>query len=272
MTTSIHVRDLSGGTGLELRPGRVVIAGFTGRDHAAVEAHIDELRELGVPVPERTPTFYEVDPSLLTTADRIEVSGSFTSGEVEPVLIVHNGARYLTVGSDHTDRDVERSSIEASKRACPKAIGREVLPLASLATWDDLELSSWAGGAPGRYQEGRLAQLLPLESIVASLGEAVAGRPATAWSALLRARAIENQAFVIGCNAAGVNHGVELGGHSAIIDPWGEAVAEAGAEPTRLDAVIDPSAAADARADFPALRDRVWASPPSSIKVTEGAP
>lgn len=77
------------------------------------------------------------------------------------------------------------------------------------------------------------------------------------WSTLLRARAVENQAFVIGCNAAGVNGGVALGGFSVVIDPWGEVVAEADATPRRLDATVDFAVAAQARATFPALRDRV---------------
>lgn len=77
------------------------------------------------------------------------------------------------------------------------------------------------------------------------------------WRALLRARAIENQAFVIGCNAAGANGGVELGGHSAVIDPLGEVLAEAVAEPTTLRTKIDLEAVRTTRADFPALRDRV---------------
>jgi hypothetical protein len=62
------------------------------------------LRALGVATPERTPAFYRVDPGLLTTATRIGVEGTFTSGEVEPVLIVHQGRLLLSVGSDHTDR------------------------------------------------------------------------------------------------------------------------------------------------------------------------
>jgi len=49
------------------------------------------------------------------------------------------------------------------------------------------------------------------------------------WQTLIRARAIENQIFVAACNEAGVDgHDQQLGGHSAIIDPWGEILAEAG--------------------------------------------
>ncbi|MPZ87122.1 MAG: carbon-nitrogen family hydrolase [Nitriliruptorales bacterium] len=91
------------------------------------------------------------------------------------------------------------------------------------------------------------------------------------WQALLRARAIENQAFVVGCNAAGRNGGVELGGASAIIDPWGEAVAQAGPGPTVLEAAIDLSAPSRARSDFPALRDRVLPRPTLAGAITSEA-
>lgn len=77
------------------------------------------------------------------------------------------------------------------------------------------------------------------------------------WSALLRARAIEDQAYVIGCNAAGTNHGVAIAGRSAVIDPAGVTVAMAGAAPTTLGAVIDLDVVGVARRGFPALRDRV---------------
>lgn len=81
------------------------------------------------------------------------------------------------------------------------------------------------------------------------------------WAALLRARAIENQAYVVGCNAAGIDHGVALAGHSCVIDPWGELVAESGEAPGRLDAVVDPERVTAARASFPALADRRWSLP-----------
>jgi len=76
------------------------------------------------------------------------------------------------------------------------------------------------------------------------------------WSLLNRARAIENQMFVIACNAAGSHAGVPQGGHSMVVDPWGRVVAEAGSEPTVLTAEIDVSEVAKTRAEFPVLADR----------------
>jgi predicted amidohydrolase len=60
------------------------------------------------------------------------------------------------------------------------------------------------------------------------------------WHTLLRARAIENQCFVLAPNQTGVHaNGRETYGHSLIIDPWGTVLADAGTEPGWVSAVID---------------------------------
>ena len=59
------------------------------------------------------------------------------------------------------------------------------------------------------------------------------------WRILLRARAVENQLFVVGCNRAGVDADGEFGGHSAAIDPWGRVLVEGGSEPELLMATLD---------------------------------
>jgi predicted amidohydrolase len=76
------------------------------------------------------------------------------------------------------------------------------------------------------------------------------------WSTLLRARAIENQAYVVGVNRVGIADGLEYAGDSAVFDPWGEALVQAAGAPTVLLAELDPAVVADARAKFPVLRDR----------------
>jgi predicted amidohydrolase len=76
------------------------------------------------------------------------------------------------------------------------------------------------------------------------------------WSTLLRARAIENQAYVLGVNRVGEGGGLTYSGQSVIVDPWGEALLEASGQEAVLAADIDPARVADARATFPPLRDR----------------
>ncbi|MGO0577374.1 carbon-nitrogen family hydrolase [Ornithinimicrobium panacihumi] len=77
-----------------------------------------------------------------------------------------------------------------------------------------------------------------------------------AWRLLLRARAVENQCFVVACNTAGTHAGQQMGGFSVVIDPWGTVLAEAGTEQEVLSVQIDPGAVAEARERFPVLADR----------------
>ncbi|GAA5185270.1 hypothetical protein GCM10023322_28740 [Rugosimonospora acidiphila] len=160
---SFQFRVASTDRSLSVPVRRVLVAGFTGRDSSGVQAHIDELRELGVPVPDRVPILMPLPAELLTTGDGIEVGGDFTSGEVEAVIVVQEGRRWLTVGSDHTDRELERHSISGSKAACPKIVADTVIPLDGVPDLDAIELASWADGEP--YQRGTLAEILPFAEI-----------------------------------------------------------------------------------------------------------
>ncbi|NIH86584.1 DUF2848 family protein [Amycolatopsis granulosa] len=162
---------IAGGGDVLLTPTDLTIAGYTGRDQAAVRHHIAELAAIGVPEPETVPAFFDLDPGLLTCAAEVTVSGPSTSGEVEPVLIVTGGHHYLTVGSDHTDRALERQSIAGSKAACPKPVARSVIDLGadpSALPWDDIVARSWVDHEP--YQEGTLAGLLPAVDVLESRG------------------------------------------------------------------------------------------------------
>ncbi|HZS90783.1 MAG TPA: carbon-nitrogen family hydrolase [Chloroflexota bacterium] len=76
------------------------------------------------------------------------------------------------------------------------------------------------------------------------------------WKTLTRARAIENQCFFVAANAAGTQGRYHFCGHSAVIDPWGQSVAEAGEEATVLTATVDLDEVAATRERFPALKDR----------------
>ncbi|MEV2210756.1 carbon-nitrogen family hydrolase [Streptomyces sp. NPDC050997] len=77
------------------------------------------------------------------------------------------------------------------------------------------------------------------------------------WTLLAQARAVENQAFVLACGTAGTHAGVPQAGHSIVVDPWGEVLAEAGADEEILTVDFDPGKVATTREQFPALKDRV---------------
>ncbi|MGI6358769.1 MAG: carbon-nitrogen family hydrolase [Bacillota bacterium] len=76
------------------------------------------------------------------------------------------------------------------------------------------------------------------------------------WRTLLRARAIENQFFVLACNRVGQDNNNTFFGHSMVIDPWGEILLEGDDREQVLDCEIDLSTVASTRERLPALRDR----------------
>jgi predicted amidohydrolase len=76
------------------------------------------------------------------------------------------------------------------------------------------------------------------------------------WQTLLRARAIENLAYVAGVNRVGDGDGFHYAGDSALVSPWGETLAGGAESETVFVADVDPAAVKDARTKFPALRDR----------------
>ncbi|PLR97503.1 carbon-nitrogen family hydrolase [Bacillus sp. T33-2] len=76
------------------------------------------------------------------------------------------------------------------------------------------------------------------------------------WRALLMARAIENQCYIVACNRAGSDPNNQFAGHSIIIDPWGEIIAEAGGQPEILLAEIDLDRVGEVRNTIPVFADR----------------
>jgi hypothetical protein len=148
---------------------RLIIAGWTGRDAAAVEKHIRELEAIGVPRPKRTPIFYRGAASLLTTADTIEVLGDASSGEVECVVYAFDDGLWVGLGSDHTDRKAETIGVSLSKQMCAKPVSPRIWRHADVAPhWDRLVLRSFVrvGGERRLYQEGPVAGMRPPPELI----------------------------------------------------------------------------------------------------------
>jgi Protein of unknown function (DUF2848) len=139
-----------------------VIAGWTGRDPVALEAHIAELETLGVRRPATVPIFYRVAASRLSTRDAIEVLGTTSSGEVEFVLYQKGGRLWVGLGSDHTDREAETVGVSLSKQMCDKPIADEFWAYDDVAGhWDELRLRATivSDGVRALYQEGAITAM-----------------------------------------------------------------------------------------------------------------
>ena len=101
--------------------------------------------------------------------------GSQTSGEAEPVLLQHHGRLYVAAGSDHTDRELEKSSFTFAKQVCPSPLSREVWPYEEVREqWDQVILRGAARERPD-YQRGTLGDLLRPEQLLALVQERLGG-------------------------------------------------------------------------------------------------
>jgi len=147
----------------------LVIAGWTGRNVAALEAHIKELEAIGVKRPKSVPIFYRVAYSLMTTGPAIEVMADKSSGEVEFVLYALNDGLWLGVGSDHTDRKAETVGVTLSKQLCAKPVGATLWRYDEVKPhWDKLKLRSFVpdGGKRRLYQEGPVTNMRSPEELI----------------------------------------------------------------------------------------------------------
>ena len=148
---------------------RLVIAGWTGRNVVALEAHIKELEAIGVKRPKTVPIFYRVACSTLTTATFIEVMADKSSGEVEFVLFALEDGLWLGVGSDHTDRKAETIGVTLSKQLCAKPVGLTLWRYDEVKPhWDKLMLRSFVpdGGRRRLYQEGPVTNMRSPEELI----------------------------------------------------------------------------------------------------------
>lgn len=151
---------------------KIVNAGYTGRNQAAVQKHIDELREIGVPAPEKIPTYYPKAAALLTTDDGFDAVDEENTGEVEYVLLIDKDQIYVGVGSDHTDRALEKTNIPKAKQMCPNFISKHVWKYEDVKEqWDKMELRSWIGKEKQLFQETTLDAFMQPEELMRRVKE-----------------------------------------------------------------------------------------------------
>lgn len=148
----------------------LIVAGWAGRDIAAIEHHIEELAAIGVPRPTSVPLYYRIADNQLTQAERVQAVGGDSSGEVETFVFAANGEMYVSIASDHTDRKLETVSVAMSKQVCVKPVATSAWRLADVADyWDELVIRSYIveNGAEVLYQEGPLASLRTPQDLIA---------------------------------------------------------------------------------------------------------
>ena len=151
-------------------PAMLIVAGWTGRDEAALRHHIEELAAIGVPRPSSVPVFYR-NSREQHHADRPARSARAGHlGEVEPVIVALSDGLWIGLGSDHTDRKAETMGIALSKQLCGKVMGPALWRFDEIsAHWDQIMIRSHAtiAGARVLYQEGPLAAMRHPDDLIA---------------------------------------------------------------------------------------------------------
>jgi hypothetical protein len=152
--------------------------GRTSRNPEDIIKHLEELRAEGINVSSDIPSYNPKIRDRITTAGSIEaLPNSKTSGEVEYVLLFTSDKDfYVTVGSDHTDRELEKTSVVLSKQICLNVISEKVWLYEDVKEhWDELVLRAWVkeNGEKKLYQEGKLAGMLRPEELIEKVRERV---------------------------------------------------------------------------------------------------
>jgi hypothetical protein len=184
---AVEMRELTfecvSSAGIETRTltaDQLVLAGWTGRDAALVQHHVDELKEHGVSPPSAVPMFYRCGVDLVTQTERLQVVGPDTSGEVEYVLLSFPDGLWVTVGSDQTDRKQEGAiGVAMSKQLGGKVLATTAWKLDEVRSgWDAITIKAWAmiDGARVLYQDATLGDILEPETLIAGYPGSVDGK------------------------------------------------------------------------------------------------
>lgn len=159
-----------------VEPKHCVMVGFAGRSIEKTMEHVRELEAAGVPAPKSVPAIYSCTTAMLTQDDKIQVNGNNSSGELEFLLLKHQGTLFIGICSDHTDRSMEGYSVVKSKAVCEKPIGKDVWRYEDVKDhWDGLRMKSWQvapdGNTEDPYQDGQANEILEVEKLMEAVSK-----------------------------------------------------------------------------------------------------
>jgi hypothetical protein len=180
MTVDIEIEHADGKT--EKRSvtlDRMYNFGSATRNPEDAVAHQEEVAKVGVGIAFDIPAprVYPISPHNLVTDGEVFIHNAETSGEVEIVILHDGGELFIGVGSDHTDRQLERTSIVWSKQAYPNVLAPRLWPIADLRDhWDDLVLRSWVDGRS--YQDVGVNIFMHPDEMLAKLADRIPDLPA----------------------------------------------------------------------------------------------
>lgn len=156
---------------------RMYNLGSATREPSVAVQHQEEVARAGIRIAYHIPAprIYPIDTFALTTGDSVGVQGPRTSGEVEIVLVMADRL-YVGVGSDHTERDLERASIVWSKQNSPNVLAPVLWDFEEIADhWDQCVIRSWVDGRA--YQDVSVSAFLAPHDVLRIMRERVTRLP-----------------------------------------------------------------------------------------------
>jgi 4-hydroxyphenylacetate 3-monooxygenase len=162
MEITVRIEEAAGARTVRVPIAAMYNLGSATRRAEAAVPHQQEVARSGINIAFDIPPprIYPIATHALVTGGLVEVFGAHSSGEVEIVVLAAEGRVFVGVGSDHTDRHVEQTSILWSKQMCPNVLAPVLWPLDEMRDrWDSCLLRSWVDGRP--YQEVQAGDFLP---------------------------------------------------------------------------------------------------------------
>lgn len=162
----------------EIRPERVFNLGSATRTADIAKAHQDEVKHIGITIAFDVPAprIYPMSSYVVTTDQEVTVQGDRSSGEVE-IVLWRDDDLWVGVGSDHTDRTLERASIVWSKQACANVLAPRLWRFSDIAGhWDRCRMTSTVDGR--LYQDCGVDAFLRPEDMLRILAERTLRLPA----------------------------------------------------------------------------------------------
>ena len=150
--------------------GSVAGARFSSRDVEGMRKALDEALARGESGTKTNPSIFRIARYLLTQSDEFEVQGPLTGGEAEIVAIRSGGEKFITVGSDQCDRELDPLFQDKPKQMCPHPIAAVAWPYAEVRDhWDQLQISSQVevSGHVIPVQDSPASALVDLEYLLA---------------------------------------------------------------------------------------------------------
>lgn len=175
-TIKVCLEDKNGKAEKVITVNRLFNYGSAVRDPELIKKHHAEVKDVGVKIPNRgvLPRMYQMSPWILSTDEEIIVQGEKTSGEVELVFVDAGDDIYVGVGSDHSDREIERYSIHGGKQACPSVLAPKLWRLKEIEDHLDkivMECEVETAGEKALYQKVNIDVFIDPRKLVSLIYE-----------------------------------------------------------------------------------------------------